>query len=1254
VPAACTIIARNYQSYAMVLAESYLRHEPGARFYLLVVDGRPAESAVPEGIHVVTGEELGLPSFYEMAFKYDVTELCTAVKPAFLSMLLNERGEGSVAYLDPDILVLRPLAELKDALRQSDIVLIPHLLDPIPRDGHKPSEQDILIAGAYNLGFLALKAGPEAARLLAWWGARLEDGCRVDPAHGLFVDQRWMDLAPGLFPSTAVLRDATYDVAYWNLFSRPVERGRDGFEVGGRPVAFFHFSGFDPRQPMKLSKHQTRIEVARGSALAELLEVYAGLHERHGHDVCSRRPYGFSQFSNGVPVSIVFRRLFLGLDEGTRTRFGNPFDTAAETSFYQWAVRARPELGGLNPFLDALYKIRGDLPSAFPDPRGASREAFLEWARGPGAHEMGFPPEIVAPASLTGAGLGAVSTAAMPADGVGVNIAGYLRNETGIGAVARGYVAALRSAEVPVALKDFSELSPNRSEDPSLDVFDDVHPHPVNLLCANADQYFVVASHLGEAFLRNRRNIGVWFWELPEFPAEWHDRFPHYDEIWAPTSFIANTLAAVSPIPIVRVPAVLTVEARGDRERGRARLQAASDEFIWLLVFDFHSYFERKNPIALVEAFKQAFRPSDPARLVVKCVNSSFDPDAFASLRAVADGHRVSIYEGYWSLAEMRDLLAACDGYASLHRSEGLGIPLANAMSLGKPVVATGWSGNTDFMTVANSFPVRYELVPLAGNVGPYEAGRVWAEPSVSHAAELLRLVFEGGAAVAARADAARRTIAGHYSVEAVGQAVRDRLEVLASRSPVPREPVPNGTAPAAAPFSAYELRPVLPPLDLHTSQHGLLGRWGKRAANLLVRYHSFHHQRVDGILAGAIGDLASRLATLSDRLDRTSIESREDFERARTMAGSVKARTRELARAFAATAERTSGRFDSVADSVRALGRRLDDELAASQEDMAAARREQESSAEAVGAQLDATTRALCALEARLAEVRHAALVEHDDLATTLRDVQAATEALRAQAGATAPQVQAVHAQLGELAARVAHVGYRFAVRPYMGTDPFGTTGDLDQPMGYGPGTAHPTPSDATFEDLFRGPEALVTERQRHYLPLLAGRQRVVDLGCGRGEFLSLMTAAGIRAVGVEQDVDLVRRCRERRLDVVHGDALAYVRRQRPSTFDAIFSAQFIEHVPPEELPALLALARTRLREGGLFIAETPNPESFEALKAFHVDLTHQRPIYPQVLLYMCLREGFRSARIFYPLGGGFTQKNYESAGEYAVVAVK
>ncbi|HEY7509899.1 MAG TPA: glycosyltransferase, partial [Vicinamibacteria bacterium] len=902
--AACTIIARNYLSYAAILAESYLRHEPGGRFYVLVVDGLPPKAALPEGVHLVAADELGLPAFHDMCFKYDVTELCTAVKPALLSLLLTRYAEPAVAYFDPDIVILRPLDELKEALRAADIVLIPHVLDPIPRDGKKPSEQDILIAGAYNLGFVAVRATPEAGRLLAWWGDRLEDGCRVDPAHGLFVDQRWMDLVPSLFPSTAVLRDPTYDVAYWNLHTRMPARGPSGFEVDGRPLAFFHFSGFDPRRPETLSRHQTRVTVEPGSALAELLEGYAARHERHGHAACSRWTYGYSRFSNGVSVGLVFRHLYLGLDETARRRFGNPFVADGNGSFYGWAVRPQPELGGLNPFLETLYAIRADLPPAFPDHHGGSRAAYLRWAREQGAREMGFPAIIVPdPAGSARAAAGP------PATAPGVNVAGYLRNETGIGAVARGYVAALQSAGVPVALKDFSELSPNRSEDPTLTGFDDVHPHPVNLLCANADEYFVVASHLGDGFLRNRTNVGVWFWELPEFPVDWHDRFAHYDEIWAPTSFIANTLSAVSPIPIVRVPAVLTAEPGGDRDRGRARLGVAEGEFLWLVIFDFHSYFERKNPLAMVEAFKQAYGPSHPARLVIKCVNSAFDPESRARLDEAARGHRIAIHDGYWSLGEMRDLLSACDGYASLHRSEGLGIPLANAMSLGKPVVATAWSGNTDFMSVGNSFPVRYDVVELPHDVGPYRAGRAWAEPSVEHAAELLRTVSAGGREVAARAAAGQATIAARYSVEAVGRAVRDRLEVLARRparpavADAPVVAAPNGSAPATpAPATADDFQPALPALDLEKSQFGLLGRWGKRAAALVLRYHAFHQRRVNEILARAIGDAASQVSALSSRVEHGRAEARAGADRALSAVGALEARTRETAAAVHAT----------------------------------------------------------------------------------------------------------------------------------------------------------------------------------------------------------------------------------------------------------------------------------------------------------------------------------------------------------------
>jgi glycosyltransferase involved in cell wall biosynthesis len=312
---------------------------------------------------------------------------------------------------------------------------------------------------------------------------------------------------------------------------------------------------------------------------------------------------------------------------------------------------------------------------------------------------------------------------------------------------------------------------------------DDEWRHDVNLIVVNADEHFRIAEELGEQELRSRYNIGVWAWELPSFPQEWHNRFAWYDEIWVGTSFIAGALAKVSPIPVVVVPPVMTLDVRGSRRRGRARLKANSGEFVFAFIFDFHSFAERKNPLAAVEAFKRAFGPQDSARLVIKCVNGQVAPSALAELQEAACGTRVEIHSGYWPVQAVRDLMAASDAYVSLHRSEGTGLTLSDAMSHGKPVIATGWSGNTDFMNAGNSYPVDYRLVQLERDVGPYPAGDTWAEPSVEHAAELMRHVVEHPDEVARRGRRARADIEAHFSEASVARVVGERLAVIAQRT---------------------------------------------------------------------------------------------------------------------------------------------------------------------------------------------------------------------------------------------------------------------------------------------------------------------------------------------------------------------------------------------------------------------------------------------------------------------------------------
>lgn len=393
--AACTIVCRNYLAQARALFESFGANEPTVRRYLLVLDAEPGDVDVDPGIEVVSPGRLPVPEFASMSFKYGVVEFNTAVKPFLLSLLLDQYGEREVAYFDPDILVMRRLDELRAALATSSIVLTPHITRPIPDDGLTPSEPDIMVSGAYNLGFIGLRDTEETRRFLTWWGRRLEDGCRIDVARGLFTDQKWIDLVPGLFPGTRILRHPGYNVAFWNLHEREIERMDDGYRVNGAPAAFFHISGFDPDRPDLVSKHQTRTRVEPGSGLAALLEDYAARLARHGWREAREEEYGYSRFADGMRVHALLRRLYLDLDPAERRRLGDPFRELGSGGFRDWATRPREECGGLSYFLLALYDARNDLQEAFPDVRGRDREAYVEWARTQGSVEMDYARELV-------------------------------------------------------------------------------------------------------------------------------------------------------------------------------------------------------------------------------------------------------------------------------------------------------------------------------------------------------------------------------------------------------------------------------------------------------------------------------------------------------------------------------------------------------------------------------------------------------------------------------------------------------------------------------------------------------------------------------------------------------------------------------------------------------------------------------------------------------------------------------------------
>ena len=201
---------------------------------------------------------------------------------------------------------------------------------------------------------------------------------------------------------------------------------------------------------------------------------------------------------------------------------------------------------------------------------------------------------------------------------------------------------------------------------------------------------------------------------------------------------------------------------------------------MFLFMFDFFSVFERKNPIGLIEAFCRAFRPGEGPFLVIKAINGDARLPLLEKLRAAAaDRSDVIIIDKYWLAQEKNDLLGLCDCYVSLHRSEGLGLTMAEAMGLEKPVIATGYSGNLHFMTVDNSYLVDYVTQAVPVGCSPYPEGVPWADPDLDHAAECMRRVFDRPDEAVRKAQQARQDILTKHNLQTTSAVLIKRLESI-------------------------------------------------------------------------------------------------------------------------------------------------------------------------------------------------------------------------------------------------------------------------------------------------------------------------------------------------------------------------------------------------------------------------------------------------------------------------------------------
>ncbi|GAB2980107.1 FkbM family methyltransferase [Amycolatopsis acidiphila] len=902
---ACTIVARNYLPAAKVLARSYLTQHPGNDFVIAVIDAHD-EPAEQGGFRVVGWDAFGIPEddYLRMATAYSVTELATSVKPYLLREL---RREYDVAiYLDPDIQVFAPMPEVAELALAHGIVLTPHVLSPLPRDGYEPDEAVIMGAGIFNLGFIGV--GPGSGEFLDFWAERLKHDAIVAPERQLFTDQRWVDNVPALFPHH-VLRDPGFNVAYWNLHDRPLRRGADGgLTAGGAALRFFHFSGYRPEQPWLLTMYcprKPRVMLSANPDLRDLCDAYGAALRAEGYaETLEAVPYGFLGFGDGMPLPKLARRAFrkawIKAERKNKPLPPHAYGQDGGEALRTWLAEPGDEAqaaAGLNRMTLAVWAARVDLRAAFPDPTGTNAEGFRAWCVTSGISE-GELAQWAVP--------GQPSAPRPPVDEFGVNLLGYLTAELGVGEMGRIVHEAIETAGIPVVsvLEERSVLNRTGIDRPAT-VGDP--RFPISVLAVNADMTKpLLGSHREVGHERYR--IGLWAWELEDFPAWQHEAFGLLDEVWTVSDFCRTAFAKHSPIPVKTIP----VPVRDPGEPARAE-RGPGDPVRFLFAFDFNSIAQRKNPWGTVTAFQKAFPGREDVRLTIKTINSERRPVEAERLRAaVAGDDRIELLERYLSLDELHELYERSTCYVSLHRSEGFGLTVAEAMARAMPVISTDYSSTTEFLDANTGWPIPYRLVQVGKNCEPYEAESSWADPDLDAAAAAMRQVADDPAEAARRGREAREHILRTRSMAAAAEWMRAELETAyrtwQSRHAAQPHPPEHPLAPVRAAAEALRWRP-----EAEAPARIPLAPAMRKAVLRAIDHYDVHQRRVMGALLDGTEDTAqrllARLESIEARLDdarRAAETGRRVSERIEAVKGSVDKRLNSLESSLAALRAQT------------------------------------------------------------------------------------------------------------------------------------------------------------------------------------------------------------------------------------------------------------------------------------------------------------------------------------------------------------